>query len=108
MRQLQILPGQGLVVQLQEAGDEVRPAWSGLWVIHPATLDNLPQLPWTMSRTTHPVAFLDQLQQSVQCGNISVGSVAPRDYLPQQNTKGPDIGLNDKFEVRHFTYTYNI
>ena len=59
--QLQVLPGQGLVVQLEEAGDEVRPAWSGLGMVHPATLDDLPQFPGTVTRSAHPVALLDQL-----------------------------------------------
>ena len=81
--QLQVLSWQGLVVQLEEAGDEAGPGWPGLGLVHPAALDDVPQLPGTVDRPRHPVAVLDELQESLQCGNIPVRSVSPGDDLPQ-------------------------
>ena len=81
--ELQVLSWQGLVVQLEEAGDEAGPGWPGLGLVHPAALDDVPQLPGTVDRPRHPVAVLDELQESLQCGNIPVRSVSPGDDLPQ-------------------------
>ena len=94
--QLQVLPRQGVLVQLEQAGDEVTPGGSGLWLVHPAGLDDAPERPGTVLRPAHPVAVLDQLQQSLQSGDIPVGSVAPGDDLPQQDPEGPDIRLNSQ------------
>ena len=94
--QLQVLPRQGVLVELQQAGDQVAPGGSGLGLVHPAGLDDAPEPPGTVLRPAHPVAVLDQLQQSLQSGNIPVGSLAPGDNLPQQHSVGPDIRLNSE------------
>ena len=81
--QLQVLPGLGVLVELQQAGDEVAPGGPRLGLVHPAGLDDAPQLPGTVLGSAHPVAVLDQLQQGLQRGDVPVGSGAPGDNLPQ-------------------------
>ena len=94
--QLQVLPGLGVLVELEQAGDEVAPGGPRLWMVHPAGLDDAPQPPGTVLRPAHPVAVLYELQQSLQAGNVPVGSLAPGHNLPQQDPVGPDIGLNSQ------------
>ena len=95
--EVQVLPGQRVLVELEQAGDQLAPGWPGLGLRHPAGLDDAPERPGTVLRPAHPVAVLDQLQQSLQSGDIPVGSVAPGDDLPQQDPEGPDIRLNSQF-----------
>ena len=98
--ELQVLPRQGVLVELQQAGDEAGPGGTGLGLVHPAGLDDAPQSPGTVLGSAHPVAVLDQLQQSLQGGDVPVGSVAPGDDLPQEDTVGPDVRLNTRLITR--------
>ena len=94
--EVQVLPGQRVLVELEQAGDQLAPGGPGLGLRHPAGLDDAPEPPGTVLRSAHPVAVLDQLQQSLQRGNISVGSLAPGDDLPEEDPVGPDIRLNSQ------------
>ena len=39
--ELEVLTGQRVIVQPQQTGDQLRPAWPRLRVMHPAALDHL-------------------------------------------------------------------
>ena len=65
----------------------------------PATLHDLIKVLRTLKGNGHPVAILDEVQQSLG-GHPGVGPLAAGDDLPEEDAVRPDVGLGAGHAVK--------